>query len=562
MTGGPAKPDHPHALPEVSGPDDLTVSLLQQRALDAPSRPGLIAAIDRFEVLSMVGRGGMGIVLLARDPTTEARVAIKMLPPELAGDAQVVKRFLTEAKHMYRLDHPNILRVLEVSDRATGPYYVMPYKERGSLARLIRPGEALDEASTLRIARQTAEALAFAHRQGLIHRDVKPHNVLLDPDERAYLADFGLVRTVYNDSMVEPGHEGRRGTLAYMSPAVAHGEAEDTRCDIYSFGAMLYEMLTGEPPYQGQTREAIICAILSVPPVPIRQRNPSASVELSNIAEGCMARELRDRYATMDDVRRDLERVAGGQPALGPHGMLKLGGPRRGLWLAAAAVAVVLIGALAIWRPWSRPDGADRSSDAPSLAVLAQPHDGDSPEVARARKAVELAPNSPESWTRLSRALWREKSPDAVEAGRKAVELAPESPAAWRELGHSYEVLMLWERAAEAWEKVIELAPEDAYHWTHLCDAQLWGGHADQAVEACRRSVELEADSEHAYYGWGRLGLALEQVGQFEEAVAALEHAITLKPDLSYEREALQRIQSRLKTGTSTPSIGNTGKNP
>lgn len=331
-------------IPLVSGTDDLTAGLLQARALDAPPRPGVLGALDRFEIVHVVGQGGMGVVVLARDPATDVRVAIKMLRPELARQPQVVRRFLTEARHMYRLDHGRILRVLEVSGRANGPYYVMPWKERGSLGDRLRSGEPLDGCFALQIACDVAEALTYAHAQGIIHRDVKPLNVLLDSEDRACLGDFGLLRAFdQNESIVEPGREGRIGTLAYMSPAVARGEAEDTRCDIYSFGALLYEMLTGQPPYTGESREAILAQILSGPPTPASVRNPGAPAGLASIAEDCMARELRDRYASMGDVLADLERVKAGQGPLGPYGRRWQASIRRRRAYAAAIVPAVLL---------------------------------------------------------------------------------------------------------------------------------------------------------------------------------------------------------------------------
>ena len=180
-------------------------------------------------------------------------MAIKLLKPELAGDERAVHQFLVEARHMSRLDHPHILKVTEVCERPRGPYYVMPYLERGPLSRLIRPGVPLDRGTARRVAEQVADGVAYAHAKGLIHRDIKPSNVLLDGEGNAFVSDFGLVRTLYDDSVADVRQSQCGGTAPYVSPAVARGEAEDTRCDIYGVGAVLYEMLTGRPPYSGAT---------------------------------------------------------------------------------------------------------------------------------------------------------------------------------------------------------------------------------------------------------------------------------------------------------------------
>ncbi|CAN5616702.1 hypothetical protein BH23PLA1_BH23PLA1_36920 [soil metagenome] len=276
--------------------------------------------IGRFEVLRELGSGGMGIVLLARDPLAEGRlVAIKVLKPALAGNPQSLAWFLKEARHMQRLDHPHLLPVLEVSDDREGPYYVMPYLERGPLSRLLGKNRPLDPETCLCVSMELAQALAHAHSLGLIHRDLKPDNLLIDDDGGVRLADFGLVRSLSDDSILDVRPPQCVGTAPYMSPGVAAGEAEDTRCDIYSFGAVLYEMLAGRRPYRGATSESVLIQILEGPPTPIRSIIPDAPDGLVAIAEGAMARALRDRYASMADVIADLDRVRQGQPPTGPR---------------------------------------------------------------------------------------------------------------------------------------------------------------------------------------------------------------------------------------------------
>ena len=320
-------------------------TLLQRGAFNPPATPGTLGSLDRFEILRLLGEGGMGQVYLAREPRTNTRVAIKILRPQMADDPQMVHRFLTEARHMYRLSHPRILRVLEVSDRKEGPYYVMPYVEGGSLLGQYKPSQPLPVKRILAIAGQMAEALAYAHAHGLIHRDLKPGNVLLDKGDIAYLTDFGLVRTLFNDSMVDVSASHLEGTAPYMSPAVACGEAEDTRCDIYAFGALLYELLTGQPPYSGRTPQIILDQVRKGPPISIRDVNASANSALTKIAEVCMARELRDRYASMADVKFDIDRVAQGKAPLGSS--LRL---TRKRWFGGMGlIALTVVGLVAAW---------------------------------------------------------------------------------------------------------------------------------------------------------------------------------------------------------------------
>jgi sugar lactone lactonase YvrE len=197
-----------------------------------------------------------------------------------------------------------------------------------------------------------ADGLQFAHRRGIIHRDLKPANILLGPGEAACLADFGLARTLFNDTIVDVEREQIEGTAPYMSPGVAAGNAEDTRCDIYAFGALLYEMLTGEPPYAGRSTSDIRRQILAGPPTPIKTRQPAADAGLTAVAEGAMARELRDRYADMADVLADLERIQQGKPPVGPHGLVRR--VRRipsAIWIPAGLALL----ALALWSTWPAP---------------------------------------------------------------------------------------------------------------------------------------------------------------------------------------------------------------
>jgi len=353
MTDASGKP------PNLNEADTMRMSstplqeLLRLRAIDPPVRPGLLGNIDRFEVLRFLGMGGMGIVLLARDPNDGARVAIKLMRPELASDPRVVHRFVVEARHMQKMSHPGILRVLEVSEQRETPYFVLPYMERGSLAQMIRPGEPMQSDRTLSVVLQVAKALTYAHSRGIIHRDLKPGNILIDASGSACLADFGLLRTFFNDSALDVEASQCEGTAPYMSPAVAAGEAEDTRCDIYSFGAMLYEMLTGQTPYSGRSAQEILRKILAGPPKPIAQVNPEAPPRLVKIAEGAMARELRDRYARMADVAADLELAKLGREPLGPHGQAQSlvrwpGRARRAVPYVAVVVLMLGVGALAL----------------------------------------------------------------------------------------------------------------------------------------------------------------------------------------------------------------------
>jgi len=355
-----ASPDPPPSMPPVSVFTGPIGELIHQRMLQPPSRPGLLAALDHYEIQRLIGAGGMGIVLLARDTNTQREVAIKLVRAELVGNPQVIQRFLKEAGHLKRLRHTNIVPVEEISGRAEGPYFVMPFFENGSLASRIKPGQPLSSEAVLDIALPVADGLAFAHRSGIIHRDLKPANILMGANGLVCLGDFGLARTMFNDTIVDVESRHMEGTAPYMSPAVAAGNAEDTRCDIYSFGALLYEMLTAQPPYQGRGTKEILDQILAGPPKPIASLNPAADRRLVAIAERALARELRDRYAEMRDVLNDLQLVRAGKS---PATLGRSDEGRRNTVLTAVFGGIVLVAAAAVvWAILNQPAPATKTT--------------------------------------------------------------------------------------------------------------------------------------------------------------------------------------------------------
>ena len=341
---------------------DAHAELIRARILEPPSHPGPIAQLGRYSIIRQIGAGGMGIVFLGRDETTSAHVAIKVLRPELVVTERAVHRFLVEARHTRRLTHPSIVEVLEVSDRPTGPYFVMPFMTGGSLASHMSPGEPFATHRILRIGQQIANALTYAHRRGIIHRDIKPGNVLLDDHHNAYLTDFGLGRNfAVNDSMIDVRWDQCAGTAPYMAPEVAEGRPGDARSDIYSFGAMLYELLVGRVPYEGPTVEEIRRLILAGPPMPIKTLCPHLPTQLTAVVRRAMARELRDRYAQIDDLAHHLERAAKSDIRPRPS-ILKHVGLITATLLALGIVMWGVRGLLQAPEPQPRASGAARTA--------------------------------------------------------------------------------------------------------------------------------------------------------------------------------------------------------
>jgi TolB-like protein/tRNA A-37 threonylcarbamoyl transferase component Bud32 len=250
----------------------------------------------RYTVEREIGRGGMAIVYLARDLKHDRQVAIKILRPDLAQSLGPA-RFVREIRIASQLTHPNILPVYDSGTADGFLYYVMPYVVGESLReRLLRQGQ-LQISDAVRIAREVAEALAYAHQAAVIHRDVKPGNILLESDH-AVIADFGLARAVHAAALDDLSSAGLAlGTPAYMSPEQASGSSNvDGRGDIYSLGCVLYEMLAGEPPFTGSSAQSIAAKHLQLPPPPLRTLRPQVPASIVAVVERALQKVPADRY--------------------------------------------------------------------------------------------------------------------------------------------------------------------------------------------------------------------------------------------------------------------------
>ena len=293
---------------------------ISQSLIGPPWRLGTLGTIGRYELLRVIGEGGMGLVYKARDTMTRGLVAIKVLKPSLLADERAVAYFNKEMRHMENLAHPNIMPLLESGAGKPKGYLVMPLMEGGSLQCLLAARQPLESSQVLRIAHPIASALARAHQCQIIHRDIKPQNILLDKNDHVYLSDFGLSLSLWNDEMVDVLSPVFEGSMPYLSPTCALGNSEDTRGDIYSYGAVLYAMLTGRAPYGGSSNAEILEQILAGPPTPIEEINPAAPRGLVRISQGAMARDVRKRYAHAFYVEADFNRLREGKAPLGPQG--------------------------------------------------------------------------------------------------------------------------------------------------------------------------------------------------------------------------------------------------
>ncbi len=268
---------------------------------------------DRYEITHLIARGGMAEVYRARDRLLDRPVALKVLFPELSVDRAFVERFRREAQAAAKLSHPNIVPVFDWGEDAGSYFIVMEFIDGRPLSAVLRESGPLESARAAQITAQVAAALASAHRHGVVHRDIKPGNVLITDDGQVKVTDFGIARAVNTEeSLTQTG--AVMGTATYFSPEQAEGIGVDARTDIYSLGVVLFEMLTGRPPFLGDTPVSVASKhVRDIAPAP-RDLLETIPAELEAVTMKAMAKQPDQRYQSAEDFRADLLRFVEGLP--------------------------------------------------------------------------------------------------------------------------------------------------------------------------------------------------------------------------------------------------------
>lgn len=501
--------------------------------------------LGHYEIRAKLGAGGMGEVYLAEDTRLNRKVAVKFLSPESTADPRAKRRLMREAQAAAALDHPNICAIHEVREENGHTFIVMQYVEGETLAARIqrKPLELLE---ALGFAVAAADALAEAHSRGIIHRDIKPQNIMITTRGQVKILDFGLARLVANKGVLDREAETQSflteagvivGTIPYMSPEQVKGEAFDTRSDIFSFGAVLYEMISAHRAFAAKTVAEIISAILMSEPAPLASYSIALPARLEQILRKCIEKDRERRYQSMREVARDLENVRreceSGAPVVptvdSAVATIRVKAPnhvgqpraffssRLGLGLAALVMlAVVASGSALFFRDSQVPSSSDKSVNSRAYDYYL-------------RGKVNVSSENAEN------------NQKAIKLLEQAVAADPNFAPAYAELARAYHVKAFY-FASEAEEKKLnedaEVAVEKALALdSNLAEAHLARGlilwtHAkrfphEQSIQSYKRALALNPNLDEARH---QLGLVYLHIGLLDKGWDETEKALAVNP--------------------------------
>src|SRR5262245_26245758 len=294
--------------------DEALVRCLDAQPPEGPRPPEKLPAVPGFEILREIGHGGHGVVYLVREPALDRRVVLKVIRPGMFAHSAERQRFQAEARALARLRHPNVVQVHGVGEHEGLCYYFMEWLDGGSLNRHL-DGTPRAPRGAAELVVTLARALQAVHDTGIVHRDLKPSNILLAGDGTPKVGDFGTAKRIDPDPAGTPS-QAVLGTPSYMAPEQASGLSREVgpAADVYSLGAILYELLTGRPPFKGETPFETLTQVREQEPVPPRRFQPRVPRDLETISLKCLLKEPHRRYASAAALGEDLQRFLGGKP--------------------------------------------------------------------------------------------------------------------------------------------------------------------------------------------------------------------------------------------------------
>ncbi len=354
---------------------DISVTKTLETPKDELSRGATFA--ERYEIIEELGKGGMGNVYRVYDTKIKEEVALKLLKPEIASDKRTIERFSNELKFARKIRHQNVCQMFELMEEEGTHFITMEYVSGEDLKSFIRRVGKLPSGKAITIAKQVCEGLVEAHKLGVIHRDLKPSNIMVDDEGNARIMDFGIARSLKAEGIT--GEGVIIGTPEYMSPEQVEGKEANQQSDIYALGVILYEMVTGQIPFEGDTPFSIAYKHKHETPQDPRKLNPQITESLNRFILKCMEKDREQRYQTAEELLSGLIKIEEGVPTaervipkrkpITPREITVTLRPRK-ILIPVLIVVAAVIAAVILWRPWSPKETAAIPSDKPSLAVM------------------------------------------------------------------------------------------------------------------------------------------------------------------------------------------------
>ncbi len=450
--------------------------MTEPTAGDEPIRLG-----DRYELGGLLGRGGMADVRVARDLRLGRTVAVKQLRTDLASDPTFQERFRREAQSAAALNHPSIVAVYDTGeavakDGHNAPYIVMEYVEGQTLREITQDGRKILPERALDITADVLSALDYSHRSGIVHRDIKPANVMLTPSGQVKVMDFGIARAIADTSSAMTQTAAVIGTAQYLSPEQARGETVDARSDIYSTGCLLYELLTGRPPFVGDSPVSVAYQHVREEARPPSALNPDVDENMDRIVAKSLAKRTDDRYQSAADMRIDIERAMAGHTIAEPDATQAMGGATQAMAGATAAIPaaalpppatsdtgethraepedrnnrakIILIALIALLALAAIGFGIWKANETPDPVMVSVPNvTGMTVDVARnalAKKGLEVGSTSEETSSKFDKGEVSDQNPAADDSAEKGsgvdlvVSTGPEKVAVPYVVGNPY----------------------------------------------------------------------------------------------------------------------------
>ena len=431
---------------------------------------------DRYVIIEELGRGGMGNVYKGLDKELGEKVALKLLKPEIAADERMIERFRNELKYARKITHKNVCRMYDLSKEKRTPYITMEYVSGEDLKTSLRRMGLLSVAKTIYIAKQVCEGLAEAHKLGVVHRDLKPQNIMIDKQGNAHIMDFGIARSTKAKGVTTSGM--MIGTPDYMSPEQVEGKEVDQRADIYAMGVILYEMVTGTTPFHGETAVSIALAHTREKPRDPREINSQIPYEFSRMILKCMEKNRDYRYQKIEELYQELDRLEQSMPTT--DRVIQISKPstaktlvkkprlKKALIPVFVVLALIIIG-VAAWRFTPLLEMIGGTTGPPTKAKVAdylkQANQSwmkkKYPEAyAQFKKALEVDPDNLDGRFGLANSLKEQgKLDEAIPEYEKAIALSEKDPRSYGQLGLIYEKKQDMAMALENYQKYLAFAP-------------------------------------------------------------------------------------------------------